>query len=301
MTQKWAVTLTGDLKPGVDATLAWPRVAAVLDKDPATFEQQVLQHLPMTTHGTDEDAAMTRWQALDACGAKALLLPDDGQGLKIRLDGTVRGPVSTEFARRQLASRAWDGQTEVCADDSDEWMPLRDLLQQASGNAAAAATMPLAGGGAGHGTEPQAATDLPTNSEAPFLHAGFWRRVAAYLIDFCIILLPLALVDVIVFAPFHPATRLKLDVFNLLLMWPYWALFESSSWQATPGKRIMHLSVVDIQGARIGFLRATGRYFAKILSNLTLLIGYVLAALTSRKQALHDLVVSTCVVRNDGA
>ena len=100
--QKWAVTLTGDLKPGADAAVAWPRAAAVLNKDPGTFEQQVLRRLPMTTRGTDEDAAMARWQALDACGVKALLLPDDGQGLKIRLDGTVRGSVSMEFARRQL-------------------------------------------------------------------------------------------------------------------------------------------------------------------------------------------------------
>lgn len=299
--QNWAVTLTGELKPGIDAAVAWPRVAAVLDKDPATFEQQVLQRLPMTTHGTDEDAAMTRWQALDACGVKALLLPDDGKGLKVRLDGTVRGPVSMEFARRQLANRAWDGETEACADNGDDWMPLRELLQQASGNAAAVAATPATGGSStARASEPRAVGDLPTNAEAPFLHAGFWRRAAAYLIDFCIIVLPLGLLDVMIFAPFHPDNRLKLNIFNLLLMWPYWAIFESSSWQATPGKRLMGLSVVDIQGQRIGFLRATGRFFAKLLSNMTLLIGYLLAAWTSRKQALHDLVVSTCVVRNEG-
>lgn len=299
--QNWAVTLTGELKPGIDAAVAWPRVAAVLDKDPATFEQQVLQRLPMTTHGTDEDAAMTRWQALDACGVKALLLPDDGKGLKVRLDGTVRGPVSMEFARRQLASRAWDGETEACADNSDDWMPLRELLQQASGNAAAVAATPATGSSStARASEPRAVGDLPTNAEAPFLHAGFWRRAAAYLIDFCIIVLPLGLLDVMIFAPFHPDNRLKLNIFNLLLMWPYWAIIESSSWQATPGKRLMGLSVVDIQGQRIGFLRATGRFFAKLLSNMTLLIGYLLAAWTSRKQALHELVVSTCVVRNEG-
>lgn len=298
--QKWAVTLTGDLKPGVDAAVAWPRVAAVLGKDPAAFERQLLQHLPMTANGTDEDAAMARWQALDACGAKALLLPDDGQGLKIRLDGTVRGPVSMEFARRQLASSAWNGQMEACPDNSDEWLPLRSLLQYASGNAAADANSGGDGGircaGAPSGT--QATGDLPTTAEAPSLHAGFWRRVAAFLIDVLVITIPLVLLDFMAFGSLHSAVGRKADFLNLVPIWLYWALFESSRWQATPGKRAMGLSVVDVHGLRIGFLHATGRYFAKYLSNLTLSIGYLLAAWTPRKQALHDLVAGTCVVRN---
>lgn len=297
--QKWSVTLTGELKPGADAATAWQRAAQVLGKDPATFESQVLNRLPMTTHGSDEDAAMTRWQALDACGVRALLLPDDGKGLKIRLDGTVRGPVSVEYARRQLASAAWDGQTEACPDNQDEWLPLRNVLQQGSGNDAGfAAAATARTGDAGAPPRPRVLRELPTAAEYPELHAGFWRRVGAYLLDVLIIIVPLLLLDVLVFGTAHLRTaRLKMDLLNGVLMWVYWAAFESSSWQGTPGKRVLGLIVVDDRGMRIGFVRALLRYLGKYLSWIILCIGYMMAGWTARKQALHDLLVGTCVVQ----
>ncbi|MDX6593454.1 MAG: hypothetical protein QOJ13_2650 [Gaiellales bacterium] len=65
---------------------------------------------------------------------------------------------------------------------------------------------------------------------------------------------------------------------------------------ATLGRRALGIKVTDVEGNRITFARATGRYFAKILSALTLLIGYIMAAFTARKQALHDLIAGTLVV-----
>jgi uncharacterized RDD family membrane protein YckC len=79
--------------------------------------------------------------------------------------------------------------------------------------------------------------------------------------------------------------------------WLYFSLQESSERQATPGKRVMGIKVVDLAGRRISFGRATGRYFAKILSGLICDIGFILAGFTERKQALHDLIASTLVVR----
>jgi uncharacterized RDD family membrane protein YckC len=55
--------------------------------------------------------------------------------------------------------------------------------------------------------------------------------------------------------------------------------------------------VTDLEGRRIGFGRATGRYFAKILSSLTLFIGYLMAGFTEKKQALHDMIAGTLVLR----
>ncbi len=77
--------------------------------------------------------------------------------------------------------------------------------------------------------------------------------------------------------------------------WLYEALMESSSRQATLGKMIFGMKVTDLAGNRISFGRATGRYFAKCLSALTLLIGYIIAGFTERKQALHDMVAGTLV------
>jgi len=83
--------------------------------------------------------------------------------------------------------------------------------------------------------------------------------------------------------------------FFLIFIWCYYAGLESSPLQATIGKLAVGLYVTDNNGERISFGRATARYFSKIISNLTLLIGYCLAGWTSKKQALHDMI-SGCLV-----
>jgi uncharacterized RDD family membrane protein YckC len=79
--------------------------------------------------------------------------------------------------------------------------------------------------------------------------------------------------------------------------WLYFSLMESSAYQATLGKRLVGIMVTDLSGQRIGFGRATARFFAKYLSQLILYIGFFMAGFTQRKQALHDLIASTLVVR----
>jgi len=78
--------------------------------------------------------------------------------------------------------------------------------------------------------------------------------------------------------------------------WAYRSAFHSSEWQATIGKRAVGIQVTDLQGRRITFGHATGRYLAEFLSAVTLGIGYVMAGISSRKQALHDKVAGTLVV-----
>ena len=94
------------------------------------------------------------------------------------------------------------------------------------------------------------------------------------------------------------STLLGLWILELVVGWLYFALQESSRFQATLGKRALKIVVTDLQGGRIGFPRASGRYFAKLLSTLSLGIDYLMAAFTARKQALHDLVADTLVVRS---
>ena len=54
---------------------------------------------------------------------------------------------------------------------------------------------------------------------------------------------------------------------------------------------------VSVDGQRIGFGRATGRYFAKFVSAMILLIGFMMVGWTQRKQGLHDLIASTLVYK----
>ncbi len=77
--------------------------------------------------------------------------------------------------------------------------------------------------------------------------------------------------------------------------WLYEAFMESSTRQATLGKMIFGMRVTDLAGNRISFERATGRYFAKWVSTITLFIGYIMAGFSERKQALHDLLAGTLV------
>jgi len=59
----------------------------------------------------------------------------------------------------------------------------------------------------------------------------------------------------------------------------------------------LSIKVTDLTGQRISFGRATGRYFGKFVSILILSIGYLMAGWTPKKQALHDRMFDTLVVR----
>lgn len=139
-------------------------------------------------------------------------------------------------------------------------------------------------------------------------YAGFWNRVGAYLIDAVIMYVAntvvftvfgISMIPVASTAPeevLGGAFWLALTV-TLVINWLYFAMMESSARQATLGKMALGLSVTDESGQRIGFGRATGRYFGKILSGLILFIGYIMVAFTQRKQGLHDILAGTLVLK----
>jgi uncharacterized RDD family membrane protein YckC len=124
----------------------------------------------------------------------------------------------------------------------------------------------------------------------PMPYAGFWMRLGAYLIDFVILFIPLIIIGVIPI----------LGIFaGLIGTWLYYALQESSDRQATLGKLALKIYVTDLQGRRISFGQATGRYFGRILSFIILGIGVLMVAFTQKKQGLHDMMANTLVWRRD--
>jgi uncharacterized RDD family membrane protein YckC len=148
-------------------------------------------------------------------------------------------------------------------------------------------------------------------------YAGFWLRFVAWLIDAIvlgvggtIILLPFGVAAGFNFhrlmsghppSPdeFFPMAGMHIRVFIVrnILHWIYYALLESSVWQGTIGKKALGLEVTDLHGARIDFGRATGRFLGRYVSMLTLGIGYIMAGFTQKKQALHDMIAGTLVIR----
>jgi uncharacterized RDD family membrane protein YckC len=133
------------------------------------------------------------------------------------------------------------------------------------------------------------------------LYAGFWRRVAAAIVDGLIVgivTVPLSLAlggDNMGSASssYSPAA----SSLSTVVSWLYYALMESSAKQATLGKMALGIRVTDLDGNRVGFGKATGRYFGKILSALILGIGFLMVAFTQRKQGLHDILAGTLVVQ----
>ena len=75
----------------------------------------------------------------------------------------------------------------------------------------------------------------------------------------------------------------------------YCSLLESSRRQATLGKIALGLKVTGLHGERIGFGRAVARFVARLLSVLTLCLGYLSIVVTKRRQGLHDLIAGTLV------
>ena len=136
-------------------------------------------------------------------------------------------------------------------------------------------------------------------------YAGFWRRAVAFVIDSVVLIIlgfPLALIPAVsVLTDSDPATMIGKTAAAIatrgLLSWLYFAGMESSGWQATLGKRVIGLRVTDSTGARIRFGRASGRFFGKMLSGAVFGLGFLMAAFTARRQALHDLLAGTLVVR----
>ena len=151
-------------------------------------------------------------------------------------------------------------------------------------------------------------------------YAGFWMRFIAAVIDGVL----LGIVNIIILVPFLGLVGLTaaahasdVDMENegaglmiallstyfismlavVIAGWLYFALMESSARGATLGKMALGLRVTTLGGDRVGFGRATGRYFGKILSSI-FFIGYIMAAFTAQKQALHDMMAGCLVIRS---
>lgn len=156
-------------------------------------------------------------------------------------------------------------------------------------------------------------------------YAGFWLRFVAHVVDGLILSVGVfALVVPLIFLTGLAATIGSLPrrleetggqpnpavigaIFSLvftfvaigvLLQWLYFAYLESGEKQATWGKQALGLYVTDGAANRISFGRASGRFFAKIISHMIPLgIGFIMAGFTEKKQALHDMIAGCLVLR----
>jgi uncharacterized RDD family membrane protein YckC len=148
-------------------------------------------------------------------------------------------------------------------------------------------------------------------------YAGFLARLIAYIVDMIIIgiaemilMIPgfmLYFFAIVMSTSDNPNVALLLIAIMILmltvliaiiLMFVYFAWFESSKYMATPGKMLMKLRVTDMNGNRISFITALLRFILKTLLNQLLWIGSLAIIFSEKKQGLYDMLMSTVVVQD---
>lgn len=136
-------------------------------------------------------------------------------------------------------------------------------------------------------------------SETTLVYAGFFRRLIAYLLDSVVVVaVELGLVTAGIISPSSDAREIATSLaVASSATWAYFAILESSPLQATLGKFALGIRVEDTRGGPLTFVRASVRYWSKILSSLTMMIGWVMVAFSARHQALHDVIAGSVVVR----
>ncbi|WP_025879064.1 RDD family protein [Stenotrophomonas indicatrix] len=247
-----------------------------------------------------------------------------------------QGPLEVTEIRQRFQRGQLNLDTLVWREGMGQWAPLRQMVEELGLQTLADASTSTATGGfdlrndyaaIDNGTAPLPGTGALSSSPytAPgaggsdysqpvqggeVVYAGFWKRFAAYLIDYFVLLIPSGVVGgVLGFVlgagmgaagsgetAVEVVTQLISGLAGLFIAVAYYGWFHASRGGATLGKMAIGIKVVRGNGDRLTLGRSIGRYFATILSGLTLCIGYLMAAFTERKQGLHDLICDTVVV-----
>jgi uncharacterized RDD family membrane protein YckC len=136
------------------------------------------------------------------------------------------------------------------------------------------------------------------------IYANFSQRLLAFLIDFLVLFVATSIVWLIFQLPIPDrhtdlfgALVLFANPFGSIFSWLYYAIMESSKLQGTFGKMAIGIKVVNMNGERISFMNATGRFFGKFISSLLLCFGYFMIIFTKKHQALHDIMASTFLIK----
>ncbi len=130
-------------------------------------------------------------------------------------------------------------------------------------------------------------------------YAGHLHRIGAFAIDLALITAVSGVIALVVEYTdllADPAAVPLMSAFHLLMPWFYYAAMESSPRGATIGKMILGIRVTDAEGFTPTFGRAALRAIPKCLPILW--PGYLAAVFTQRRQAFHDLIARTLVLKS---
>jgi len=223
--------------------------------------------------------------------------------------GRQGGPVAWDVLRQMADARQVQPHDLVWQEGMANWQPAASVqgLFVAGAPASAAGAAP-ADAAAHSAPDPRLGYYTPEHRGPRY--AGFWIRFVAAILDGIILYVGSAcaggllggILGGVMGASGAPMSNIELaaqilgSIVGIVVAWLYEALMTCSEKQGTLGKMAVGVVVVGEDGGPISFARATGRHFAKVVSYLTLLVGFMMAGWTQRKQALHDLMAKTYVV-----
>lgn len=311
-TSKHALVMTGGLLPGYAADAVWPALAVYFRMAEDKFESQLRARVPVTIREGDDLAKLQALQAgVNAAGAEADLFPaGDTPSVFVLVDNVPRGPVPRGLVADWIERGIWPETIRVANVGDSQWAPFAASAVPMPVQMDAEPTVVVATSLAAATPQPAVSQSLDARAAIPAdgdflpagaaIHAGFWRRCAAYIVDYFLITLAGFVIGFAIGSGFGQTDILLAPLVGgvpgLIIGWLYFALQESSKTQATLGKRALGIKVANDAGQRISFGRATGRFFGKILSSIIFCVGFMLAGWTERKQALHDMICSTVVI-----
>ena len=220
----------------------------------------------------------------------------------VRSENETLGPYDGWRVKELIESRQIGRNTLIARVGASEWSSVKDI-PAFDGLFAAAKER----------GQPVVPVAQPAPAGGPVRYAGFWIRALAYLIDYLIVnvivIVVSGLVGLIIGliigglaaqrgeqASLPDSVSLIGGVVGLVIVLTYYIKFNSSGWQATPGKRMLGIHLIKADGQPIGAWLACGRYFAYIVSALPLCIGFMMAGWNEEKKTLHDTICGTRVI-----
>lgn len=121
------------------------------------------------------------------------------------------------------------------------------------------------------------------------MYVSVWKRFWAFLID-------VAVLGLIGWGLGQLFSEFTIALMLFVIVWLYYAIMESSPWQATLGKRIIGLKVVDKHGKRLSFWKASRRLLTRLITNITFYFGFFTAAFDKHRETLHDHLSKSVVI-----
>jgi uncharacterized RDD family membrane protein YckC len=216
--------------------------------------------------------------------------PQENMQIYIAKSGQQTGPFTVDQVQSMLGSGMVSLNDLAWHDGHTSWQPLHQIVNYTR---SVSASSPI------HSFSQS--SNLAQDSIKIKL-ASFGIRLGAHIIDGIITYVLSFIVGFMIGAILGGSISIEITqglaaIGGLVSSWLYYALMESSSKQATLGKMACGLYVTNLQGRRIGFGQASGRYYGMIISTLTLFIGFLMCAWTEKKQCLHDMMAGCLVLK----